>query len=92
MPAPNRRLTGTNTRCLALAATATPQAYKPKVFKTPDGAEFPSRREVFKYWFNFTDKEGETLVRPRDRRHRGCPSQLAARGGTTAAPLCSSLA
>ena len=39
------------------------EAYKPKVFKAPDGTEFPSRRKVFQYWFNFTDKEGETLVR-----------------------------
>ena len=39
------------------------QAYKPKVFKAPDGTEFATRRQVFKYWFNFTDREGETLVR-----------------------------
>jgi len=38
------------------------QAYKPKVFKAPDGTEFSTRRKVFKYWFNFTDRQGETLV------------------------------
>ena len=38
------------------------QAYQPKVFKAPDGTSFATRRQVFKYWFNFTDREGETLV------------------------------
>jgi hypothetical protein len=44
-------------------SAALEQAYQPEVFRAPDGTPFQSRRQVFKYWFNFTDREGETLIR-----------------------------